>query len=471
MYIPSFLCISEVCSVRVLFPLKRAGSFLLLALLALSLGLTRGLLADHAVALPACGIWTIVRLPGNGQLLDVSTLATNNAWAVGETSARSPQALIEHWNGRSWTMVPGAIAPGVTSTVLSGVSALAANNVWAVGGGANKSGSFALIEHWNGSTWTIVPAPTTPARSIPILIKVSAVTPDNIWAAGFELDTAELQDQPLVEHWDGSQWNIVPLKALSTGNVILTGISAISANDVWAVGVSISASKPAQAVSAHWDGSSWSTSTNPTFTSTTSSALTTVATSRHGQILEVGDRFSPTTRQQTLIESPDASGQWRVVSSPSIGSGANTLSGVAIDERGQSWAVGNYMNPTTKTEQTLIEQSNDAGQWQIMLSPNTSPTDSDSLNAVSVSRGLAPTVWAVGSSTHRSNHVSSQLPLSEVYHSCALPRAPGLAPAGRSIVHGAREPRASYGRGIGTNAHYPRRTGTSQFEQRDLPRQ
>src|SRR5436305_546774 len=67
--------------------------------------------------------------------------------------------------------------------VLSGVAALTASNAWAVGGydtggtGLNHT----LIEHWNGTAWSIVPTPDSPPG---VLNAVDAVSASDVWAVG-----------------------------------------------------------------------------------------------------------------------------------------------------------------------------------------------------------------------------------------------------------------------------------------------
>ena len=54
---------------------------------------------------------------------------------------------------------------GTDSNLLQGVSALSSNNVWAVGYAGNPAQT--LIEHWNGTVWSVVPSLNpTPATTI-----------------------------------------------------------------------------------------------------------------------------------------------------------------------------------------------------------------------------------------------------------------------------------------------------------------
>jgi len=59
-----------------------------------------------------CGTWNVISSPNNGASYDVlngvSALSPTNAWAVGDYNI-SPgplQTLIEHWDGTQWSIVP-----------------------------------------------------------------------------------------------------------------------------------------------------------------------------------------------------------------------------------------------------------------------------------------------------------------------------------------------------------------------------
>src|SRR5206468_2970717 len=124
--------------------------------------------------------WSTVPTPNaNGALRSVAVVAANDVWAVGDASG----PLIEHWNGSAWSIVPSPI-PGVTTNHLYGVSALAANNVWAVGDTDSEGGgTMMLVEHWDGSAWTQVPAlgsPTGRDHFYAVTVTGSGV----VWAVG-----------------------------------------------------------------------------------------------------------------------------------------------------------------------------------------------------------------------------------------------------------------------------------------------
>jgi hypothetical protein len=120
----------------------------------------------------------------SGSLAGAAAIATNDIWAVGGIFTSSgQQTLAEHFDGTSWSVVP---TPSPTSnSFFSGVAAAASKDVWAVGN--------SLIEHWNGSSWSVVPSPTGTR-----LNGVAAPASNNAWAVGYETNSGNA----VVEHWD-----------------------------------------------------------------------------------------------------------------------------------------------------------------------------------------------------------------------------------------------------------------------------
>jgi hypothetical protein len=76
----------------------------------------------------------------------IGTDGAFGGWAVGGTG--SGNTLILHWNGATWTRVPGPAA--AVSGSLSAVAATSPASAWAVG--STRSGKT-LILRWNGTTW------------------------------------------------------------------------------------------------------------------------------------------------------------------------------------------------------------------------------------------------------------------------------------------------------------------------------
>jgi hypothetical protein len=78
-------------------------------------------------------------------------------------------------------------------------------------------------------------ASPTVARSI--LTATTAIAPNDIWAVGFA-NLAPNPQQLLAEHWNGSSWSVVPTPnpAGAAGGSQFHGVAAAASNDVWAVG-------------------------------------------------------------------------------------------------------------------------------------------------------------------------------------------------------------------------------------------
>src|SRR5207244_839098 len=83
--------------------------------------------------------------------------------------------------------------------------------------------------------WTIYPNPNGPFDFYD-LRDVGLVSANDIWAVGFAGTAGATSDQAFTEHWNGSQWSVSSPRILTATQIILQGITAVSANDVWAVG-------------------------------------------------------------------------------------------------------------------------------------------------------------------------------------------------------------------------------------------
>lgn len=296
--------------------------------------------------------WSIVASPNpgtsNDNLLGVSAVSANNIWAVGDyTDPGFPQqTLIEHWNGTKWKVVPSQNA-GMSSNVLNGVAAISANNIWAVGSDGNGE---TLTEHWNGSLWSIVPSVNNGTGAT-----LNAVTQvpgtSKLWAVGISTGGSILA-QTLIERWNGTKWSISLSQNPSSSTNDLKGVAAASAKDVWAVGIyAVTVNGPDLTLIEHWNGTKWSVvpGANPGMNS---DSLSGVAAVSANNVWAVGQYVDSSNNLKTLIEHWDGI-KWSVVSSPNPGS-QNSLDAITlVPHTSQAWAVGSYSNGSPN--QTLTE--------------------------------------------------------------------------------------------------------------------
>jgi hypothetical protein len=282
--------------------------------------------------------WTWTPTPNSGPnyttLFGVAALP-GKAWAVGVGLDDRYQAhsIIEAWDGAAWRL---AATPRLDTQrdILFSASATTANDVWAVGERQDSAGRFgALIEHWDGTVWSVVPSPD-PGSSGNHLNAVAAAGRDDVWAVGQRNDASS--DQPLVEHWDGRRWSTQPLSVPGGTGAVLDAVT-VRGGEVWAVGQTDDAVRQGRPLVAHLHHGQWET-TVLAGVGAAFSNLTGVAIADH-VVWAVGTYFDPTTgRQHTLIVQHDGSG-WRAVPAPSPGTGDAVLGAVAAHDD-DVWATG-----------------------------------------------------------------------------------------------------------------------------------
>src|SRR5437868_1939358 len=66
------------------------------------------------------------------------------------------------------------------------------------------------------------------------LNSISAISTDDVWAVGSHPNSVGRGATTM--HWDGQTWTTVAVPLLETSNTELSGVAAVSTNDVWAVG-------------------------------------------------------------------------------------------------------------------------------------------------------------------------------------------------------------------------------------------
>lgn len=92
------------------------------------------------------------------------------------------QPLILRWNGTTWAQQTSlALTSGGT---LAAVTAISATDAWAARFGGPRD-DLIVIEHWNGTAWTLVPSPVHVGE----LVGLAASSASDVWAVGQDLLT------------------------------------------------------------------------------------------------------------------------------------------------------------------------------------------------------------------------------------------------------------------------------------------
>lgn len=203
-----------------------------------------------------------------------------------------------------WVVQYGA-NPDKLGDSLSAVAALSPTDAWAVGGVGEFDGN-ALIEHWDGTRWKFVPNPVPG-----YMFGVTAISANDVWAVG---------DGPNVftEHWNGTQWSVVPTPQIPSLQ-LLYSVSGTSSNDVWAVGTYIDSNNNDHPLTLHWDGTQWSFVAAPSASS--SDFLYSVVAIAADDVWAVG---SSNNLKATLSEHWNGS-TWQIVPSPNPYPGPQSL--------------------------------------------------------------------------------------------------------------------------------------------------
>lgn len=339
----------------------------------------------------------------------IAAISSTDVWAVGyrnDNNLNESRTLIQHWDGTAWKTVASpnpastkACAGFNTGNYLTAVSAVSPTDIWAVGLMFTCSSLLKpLALHWDGLKWRKVKTPALNTNDNAAFNGVLAFSSNNVYAVGYQPATngAVLT---LIEHWNGTAWSVVPSpNGNSTGNV-LAGISATSPTDIWAVGDMVAPSTPVKTLVEHFDGVQWSIvpSPNPLPTgSLNQNVLTSVQANSANDATAVGFlRNLNTQTVTTLVEHWDGV-QWSVVPSPNRSENAgsfNTLKNVTGTSGNNLYAVGFFANSQTGGQQRTMVEHFDGNSWSIINSPTQGAAQQ--LNGAFASH-TSSELWAVG---------------------------------------------------------------------------
>jgi hypothetical protein len=314
--------------------------------------------------------WTIVPSPKDVGLSSVSCTSTTNCFAVG-ISGGAP--AVERWNGASWTIVPSPNPnpPGWGYSDLYSVSCTSVTNCLAVGSTGHAPGPFnTFVERWNGTSWAIVPSPNPPSPNpyddaywIFVLYGVSCTSTTNCFAVGTAYNMFE--DHPplgFVEHWNGTSWAVVPSPNPpdATYGSELYGVSCTSATNCFAVGHTDQ--NPSYTLVERWNGAGWEIVPSPSAKRPgarfVNSDLHSVSCTSTTNCFAVGAvaiyDYKDLAAIDTLVERWNGT-SWAIVPSANPnGAPYNDLYGVSCTSTTNCFAVGYSASDTDSV--TLIER-------------------------------------------------------------------------------------------------------------------
>ena len=351
--------------------------------------------AAHAQA--AASIFKVVHTPNenfNNGLLAASASSSSDIWAVGQSTI--------HYDGTTWTAFPAPMIKGDNTSYLAGVVDISPTLAWA-GGTVNigESNPGQVIAKWDGKTWSAVEGPTFAAGDEPSIKAMTATSANDIWAIGSLLGDDQQQLFFLFEHYDGTKWTAT---TSVSGDAFLLGAGADAANDAWAVGFNGPENDNSETLALHFDGKDWKFVSTPSVGSG-ANQLNGVLALAPNDVWAVGfsTPVAPPSEVATLtlIEHYDGT-SWSVVSSPNVGPNSiyqsNRLFGLVANSSTDIYAFGSYFAADGSGHQMTLLLHWDGTSWQIEPSPNPTKKSADFLSDL-LFAGVGPSpgnIWIFG---------------------------------------------------------------------------
>jgi hypothetical protein len=182
--------------------------------------------------------WTKVAFPGKvtEEVVAAGAASPSDVWAFTQDFHTGGSRVLQ-WTHGKWAVVK------TFTRQVGGASVLASNDVW-VFGEPVAPGSGLGAWHYDGHTWKQV------GKN---LLGGSALSATSVWA----------YSGTSVDHWNGSAWTSTSVKSLlpaktKFNNPAVTGIIALSATNVYAIGNGVLMDEGGPTVLLHYNGHTWS---------------------------------------------------------------------------------------------------------------------------------------------------------------------------------------------------------------------
>jgi hypothetical protein len=335
-----------------------------------------------AGATGGCADWSSI---GSSRLVygirGLAALSDTDAWAVGAFKKTGSPPAVEHWDGTSWSVMQ---APGLTrmETGFNAVTAISPTEAMAVGY-ANDGGGFRpLADVWDGTAWRSSPLPD--ALHSATLVDTAALGNDDVWAVG-KRAVAGVQ-RPVMVHWSGSSWTIAP--APTTPGALL-GLAATSPTDAWAVGY-LETDEGETGLVMHFDGTRWTATTPPGLFGM---VLTAASADAADDVWAVGYEQAGGGWQPVALRWDGTN--WTVQAPADPGSTVAAYRAVDARSPDDVWAVGMRLDPARSAYGPLIEHWDGTAWTAETGAPAGGGAGGSELFAVDAAPG-AEGVWASG---------------------------------------------------------------------------
>ena len=315
----------------------------------------------------SAGRWTYAHVPapkglapvGNGPVPSLSCVSDSDCWAATGTFADPATAppsrnVVFHWNGSRWSLFP-APSPRATRSsppndALQSTACPTTSTCLAVG---YLNTNQMALRLFRGRMWRVTHLPTSPPIGVRSLVGVTCVTERDCWAVGARFPKSGVGGYcgttglNYILHWDGRRWSDTSVPSPSRCTNGLNAVACASAKACWAVGGNDAGIEALQ-----WTGRSWRTIPIPSPVSMPLLILNDMACPDAHTCWAVGEYSTSSGSANAIFEY--SSHRWRVPHGiPQPPGGINSLQGVACGGPTSCWAVGNAQ-PTGKLEPEVI---------------------------------------------------------------------------------------------------------------------
>lgn len=279
-----------------------------------------------------------------GELTAVSCPSRRACMAVGISFGRENGAIAERWDGHHWAIEPVAAPAFVIETTLTGVSCTSPKACIAVGGWQSFGCSGALMERWDGSSWSILPAGSSgnPCGPPGLFTAVSCTSATSCMGAGSGFGPPpHLSEIPFAGHWTGTGWSLLRTPNPTQADNSLSSVSCSSDTACTAVGNYGDGDADFLPLAERWDGSRWSLQRPPRPKHPDDTELNSVSCAARAMCVAVG--FNAPRETSTSVVDVWQGERWLGQTSPTpLGAVDTSLSAVSCVSRQVCTAVGSW---------------------------------------------------------------------------------------------------------------------------------
>jgi hypothetical protein len=227
-------------------------------------------------------------------------VAAGFSWPA--TGAGPATALVQSWNGSSWTTASPSLPAGAASSFLYDVACASASSCVAAGTYTDSAGiSHGLILRWNGSSWTS--SSISPPEGYEYTLRgVDCTSSTACTAVGSAMQTTSYSSGPIAYRWNGSTWSLQTVPTPGGARGLLRSVDCYSSTRCVAVGATSDAAGQDPLI-VGWQEGAWHHELSPRVSGNSSTALESVSCFSAADCTAVGmAQFTDGPRELLVVQ-------------------------------------------------------------------------------------------------------------------------------------------------------------------------